>query len=170
MPAKSFAELRTLRAFQRGMHFKRALGGVAATSLIAAAPALAAARPDLREFGLTDPPSQLAVGQEFSLDVTVKNVSAVASHREGKTSIALIEDPQSPKPVVTLGHVTLPRLKAGHSSTKGTRVRLPTDLKPGEYFLWVCPDSTHVVAESNERNNCMSSAIFMDVIKSDAER
>lgn len=147
------------------MHFKRAVAGLAAIGLVVASPAFAAARPDLRVYGLTDPPSQLAIGQSFSIDVAVKNIGKASSRTEGQTSIALVHDPQHPAAVVTLGHLSMPRLKPGHTSMKGIRVQLPAGMPAGDYFLWICADSTKRVAESNERNNCESSAIDMQVIQ-----
>jgi hypothetical protein len=146
------------------MHLSRPIAGAAAACLIAASPAVASSRPDLRVVGLTDPPSQLSIGQSFSSDIVVQNIGKAASTREGQTSVSLVEDPHHPEPLVALGHVSMPRLKAGHSSTKSIRVQLPAGMQPGRYFLWVCADSTRVVTEANERNNCFSSAIDMQVI------
>jgi hypothetical protein len=85
-------------------------------------------------------------------------------HTEGTTSLFLSRDTHPFTHDVALGTVTLPRIKVGHTSEKGTQLQLPASTPPGRYVLVACTDATHKVAESNERNDCFGSATEMQVV------
>ncbi len=152
------------------MHLTRMLSLLAASTAVACGMAAAAAGatpklPDLRVWGVVDPPSQLAVGQQFSEEIFVRNIGAAKTTATGRTDLYLSENPRTLVHAVHLGSVALPRLKQGHESIKGTRLQLPADTPVSpEYFVLVCTDTTHRVHERNEDNNCLSSAISMEVV------
>jgi subtilase family serine protease len=140
---------------------------ISATVVIGGSASASSARdlPDLRVLSVFDPPSQLAVGQEFSEEIVVRNVGKAQTQSESKTELYLTRDPQHPTRDVYLGQVSLPKLKAGHESTKNTRVKLPSNTPPSpEYFVLSCADTAKRVHESNENNNCFTSAIPMEVV------
>jgi hypothetical protein len=139
-------------------------GMVGAFTLPSAAGGAPTKKPDLRVWGVLDPPSVLPIGQEFSEDISIRNVGRNKTAKKGRTEIYLTRDPQNPTREVYLGRVVLPRLQRGHTSIKSVRLKLPatTPIWP-EYFVLACTDTTHVVRESDEGNNCSTSAIGMNV-------
>ena len=125
--------------------------------------------PDLVESSVSDPPSAAQPGDSFTVTDTVKNngdtdasVSTTQYYLATCTKIT-----NCTKKLLTGGRgvPALPDLflSAGESSTGSVEVTIPSTIPSGEYYLHACADSTKVVSEGKENNNCRKSANMITV-------
>jgi subtilase family serine protease len=64
--------------------------------------------------------------------------------------------------VLLIGSRAVPALAPGTASSAATSVTVPK-IASGNYYLLACADDLNVVAESDERNNCVASATVVIV-------
>jgi CARDB protein len=131
-----------------------------ACGVVFAATAGTRAKPDLVVRSLSNPPTVVFQGSSFPVTDTTRNVGG-ATALPGATQYYLS----------TAGHRTaigrrpVPRLRPQRSSTHSATARVPVTLELGAYSLIACADGTHIVRESNERNNCRVAATKVVVKK-----
>ncbi len=119
--------------------------------------------PDLVTTAVSNPPSTVVVGGSFSVTDTVLNQggsTAVASKTKYYLSLDAVKDNGD---FLLQGTRSVPSLVAGASSTGSKTVKVKAGTPQGTYFLLACADTTHLVAESNENNNCRASSTTSNV-------
>ncbi len=126
-------------------------------ALLAAAPAHAAPRPDVSVTSVGDPPSAPQPGSRFTVLTRVAN-RGTATAAASRLGIFVSKDRTLGASDVLLGEAALRPLRAGRAVLLTRRVTLPKGLPDGRYVLLVCADRGRTVAESQEANNCRSSA------------
>jgi subtilase family serine protease len=143
----------------------RSLAGLIAGALVlllTAATASAAGRPDLKVMYISEPPSALQPGDEFTTTVQVRNAGR-AKARKSTARFYISQDK-----VLEASEAVRTRdtraVKAGGSTLLAGRLTIPPAIETGtQYFVFVCLDSTKKVEESHERNNCTGSATLLFV-------
>jgi subtilase family serine protease len=137
----------------------RTLLGALAASLLVLVPAAgaSAARPDLRVRYISEPPSALQNGDQFTTTVQARNGGTARA----AASVArfYISTDKALEPGEAVATRRVHRLRAGGKSLFAVRLTVPATLTPdAQYYVFVCLDSNKRVKESNERNNCIGSA------------
>ena len=145
MPQRSRTTL--LLAFAAIAALASAAGGSSATARL---------RPDLVEASLSNPPPRVAAGGSFQLTDVVKNRGRATARRS--TTVYTLTGGEVR---VAVASRAVPRLRPGKRSTATTKVTIPSSTQNGTYTIVVCADAMRAVAESNERNNCRTSAQFL---------
>jgi len=92
-------------------------------------------------------------GSSFPVKDTTRNVGG-ATAVPGATQYYLSTGGHR----TAIGRRLVPRLKPQRSSTHSATAKVPVTLEGGTYSLLACADGTHIVRESNERNNCRAAA------------
>ncbi|NYT07502.1 MAG: hypothetical protein GKC05_04515 [Methanomicrobiales archaeon] len=97
-------------------------------------------------------PASASPGSRMTVSATVKNSgSTYASYSD---TFLYLSDDQVPDPGDTfLGKVYTPLLTAGSSRTVSTTVTVPSDTRPGTYYLVAVADGARRIAEEDEQNN-----------------
>ncbi len=119
--------------------------------------------PDLLVSAVSNPPSSLQAGGSFSVTDTVTNQGsggAAASVTSYYLSTNLVWGSND---ILLSGSQSVGALAAGASFTSSVTTTVPSSLSAGTYYLFACADSTHVVSESNESNNCQVSSTPVSV-------
>jgi hypothetical protein len=111
---------------------------------------------DLIETAVSNPPGVASAGGSFAVTDTVLNQGTGPSNA-ATTRYYLSSDGVALTKLLT-GTRAVPVLAVNATSTATVTVTIPTDTVLGTYFLLACADDVHVVAESNETNNCRASA------------
>jgi subtilase family serine protease len=131
---------------------------------LTAAAQVAVTAADLVEDEVTFTPGSVALGATFAVTDSVRNAGgfpALASISKVFLSLDLVKGSGDR---ALEGNRAIAALAAGEIDT-GTRVvRVPTNLAPGAYFVIACADHAGVIVETNEANNCVTSATMVDVI------
>jgi subtilase family serine protease len=154
---------RHARAFL-GLMNRSLLAGAAAALvlLVPVAVAPAAGKPDLLVDFISEPPSAISVGDEFSMVVKVRN--AGKAQARSSTMRFYVSLDKTLERTEAVGTRSLPRLKAGGSRLVSFRFAVPAKVDPGhDYFVFTCLDSTKRAKESDEANNCTGSATLVSV-------
>lgn len=125
--------------------------------------ATGATRPDLTLRYVVDAPSPFLVGAEFSTAAQVTNLGRARASAT-TTSYYLSRDELADASDTVLGDRRASRLRPRRSSFRGIRLRIALDTAPGTYWLIVCADATNRVRESNERNNCITTAFPINLL------
>ena len=113
-------------------------------------------QPDVRASVIENPPSQLPRGTVFTLSSTVRNDGNERVNSAFTTRFRLVNTVNNA--VVTIGTRTIAaNMAAGASSTAAVNVNVPATTPLGTYRLRACADSTSVVPESDETDNCIDS-------------
>jgi hypothetical protein len=123
--------------------------------------------PDLVTTAVSNPPSTVVLGETFSVTDTVLNQggsTAVASKTKYYLSLDAVKDDGD---FILQGTRSVPSLVAGASSTGSKTVKVKVATPTGTYFLLACADTTGLVAESNENNNCRASSTTTSVTAPD---
>ena len=139
----------------------------AATTTPTATPtAIPGNAPDLVATDVSDPPSEVPEGGQFSLHDTVADTGFPA----GASTTRFYLSPDGPKSlqerrttgvsltdVVMGGYRDVPALApgAGSSDTTPTLVTVPVGTRAGTYYVLACADDREAVAESDEGDNCV---------------
>ena len=154
------------------------LGVASLALLVGSAAAMAQKRApsaDLVVRSVSKPPASVARGASFSAKVSVANVrrqatrrapvqplgaSTARAQRTGSyTRLYLSRNARKDSGDVALSPAwPAPALKAGKVARHSWRMRVPNATATGVWFVIACADATHVVRETNERNNCRASA------------
>ena len=115
-------------------------------------------RPDLVATAVTSVPATAVPGKAISLTDTVKNQTAFQAGAS-RTRFYLSADGQrDPGDQRMKGYRAVPILAAGGSSTGPATVTIPAAVSPGDYFVLACAGDLTTVPESDESNNCVTSA------------
>lgn len=115
-------------------------------------------RPDLVETTVSDPPAVAVPGSSFAVTDIVKNAGLVVS-APSTTRYYLSADRQRTTGDRRLtGSRSVPLLADGASHAGTVSVTIPSTTPPGQYYLLACADDRTLVAETDERNNCVASA------------
>lgn len=101
-------------------------------------------------------------GQVFSVSVTTGN-QGLAPSPSSTTRFYLSSDfSKSADDRLLSGTVSASAMGIGGSYFKVVSVTIPANMPLGSYNLLACADDTHVIAESNENNNCSGTGpIFL---------
>jgi subtilase family serine protease len=142
----------------------RTLLGALAASLFLLAPAAvaSAAAPDLRVRYISEPPSALQQGDQFTMTVQARN----AGTSRARSSLArfYISADKTLEPGEVVATRNVHSMRRGRKTLFGARLTVaaatPADTS---YYVFVCLDSNKQVKESNERNNCIGSATLLFV-------
>jgi subtilase family serine protease len=134
------------------------LGALAASFfLLAPAAGAAAAAPDLRVRYISEPPSALQQGDQFTMTVQARN----AGKARAGSSLArfYISADKTLEPGEAVATRNVHSMRPGRKTLFGARLTVPA-ASPADtsYYVFVCLDSNKKVKESNERNNCIGSA------------
>jgi len=119
--------------------------------------------PDLVETAVSNPPESATAGGSLTVTDTVLNQgNAPAGTSTTRYYLSLDTLLNSGDKRLT-GSRAVPGLAPGEASTGTVTVTIPSTTLPGTYFLLACADDKKVVAESNEKNNCLASATQVTV-------
>ncbi len=101
--------------------------------------------------------SQVAPGATFRVRDRVRNAGRA---RSGRFSVRylLSRDRRRGRDVALRGGRRVGRLRAGRSSSRTTRLRVPSSTAAGRWYILACADSRRRVRERRERNNCRASS------------
>jgi uncharacterized protein involved in type VI secretion and phage assembly len=122
--------------------------------------------PDLVVSMITDPPVSAEQGATFAVGSTTANVGAVVADGSVTRFYLSADQERGAGDRRMAGGRSVPELAAGASFTGNRVVTVPANMVPGEYYVLGCADDTGLVAESEEANNCRSSATRMVVVAS----
>ena len=165
-------DLRALRAYARAMSGRgqgcrdslRALAGACAlAALLVPGDALAAKRPDLKVKALGGAPGEgISPGESFAVTDTTKN----RGKKRAPASVTkyFMEAPEGDP--FAVGERAVKRLKPRKSQGGGGDATVPLDAELGTYALIACADDGEDVKESNELNNCKTTADSVEVCAS----
>jgi hypothetical protein len=121
--------------------------------------------PDLVVTALSDPPSTVAQGGNFTVSDTTKNIGtgvagfSTTRYRLSRDNIITTADP------LLTGGRSVPSLSPDEESTGSVTVTVPTTIPPGTYYLGACADDLKAVSEANEANNCRASTTRVQVMR-----
>jgi hypothetical protein len=120
-------------------------------------------QPDLLTTAVSNPPASLKRGKDFKVTDTVLNQGPVKAGPSTTRYYLSFNGSTLAKRLMGERHV--PGLNPNSTSTGSVQVKIPPDTQPGGYFLIACADDKGKVKESNEANNCTSSAGTVQVVK-----
>jgi murein DD-endopeptidase MepM/ murein hydrolase activator NlpD len=121
--------------------------------------------PDLVVTALSDPPSTIAQGGNFTVSDTTKNIgTGVAGFSTTRYRLSRDNIITSADPLLT-GSRSVPSLSPNEESTGSVTVTVPTTIPPGTYYLGACADDLKAVSEANEANNCRASTTRVQVMR-----
>ena len=113
---------------------------------------------DLEETAITNPPASGRPGTTFPATDTATNTGGVGTGRESITRYYLSANTSFEVTDIELRARTVPALAPSGTSTDTKTLKIPTDAPVGTYYLLVCADTTSVVVESDEADNCRASS------------
>jgi len=125
-------------------------------------------RPDLVESAVSDPPATAARGASFPITDVVRNLAGVASGPSTTRYYLSLDMVTRAGDTLLTGIRAVPGLAAGGSQSGTANVTIPSTTPPNTYFLLACADSTNVVAETDEMNNCKPSSSTVTVTRDEA--
>jgi parallel beta-helix repeat protein len=120
------------------------------------------ALPDLVVAVQSTPPTSVRVGASFPVTTTVSN------RRSGNASAStvgyyLTAFSSSPSTIKLTGIQPVVNLSPGTSISGSTRVTVPSATVPGTYYVVACANDNHLVVESNQRNDCLTSPVPIQI-------
>ena len=119
--------------------------------------------PDLVEYGISSAQSSSGPGLSIAVSDTTSNSG---NHIAANSVTQFYLAPYSSKSTAAHllgGNRSVGTLNPGGSSAGTTNVTVPADMAVGSYYLLACADDNGQVAESNENNNCASSATKIQI-------
>jgi hypothetical protein len=119
------------------------------------------ARPDLVVSSLTNPPRIVFPGNSFDVKDVTRNIGAAAA----RASVTQYYYVGTNGRRTAGGRHTVSPLRPHRASTRSAQALVPQTIEPGTYSFVACADGTHVVRESNERNDCRTAATKLVVKK-----
>jgi subtilisin-like proprotein convertase family protein len=112
---------------------------------------------DLTELAVSNPPPTATAGTGFNVSDTTRNGGS-GNAGVSTTRYYLSLDANWDYTDARIGMRILPGLATGESDSGSAPVTIPSFVAGGAYFLIACADDAHFVAETNESNNCTTSA------------
>jgi hypothetical protein len=140
-----------------------ALVAVAALTIALVGPASSATRrPDVTVSDLGEPPDFAAAGVTFRVPFAVANMG---NFRAGKLTVQrfmttrffLDQNPDNSAGRIRVGQSKVSGIAINSETSRRARLRFPSNLADGNYFLVACADATNRLRESKEKNNCRIS-------------
>jgi subtilase family serine protease len=113
---------------------------------------------DLVESAVSDPPASARPGGNFAVTDTVLNEGNAAAGASTTLYYLSLDTVKSNSDTALTGSRSVPSLEPGAVSTGTISVTIGTKTATGTYYVLACADAKNHVAESNETNNCRSSA------------
>jgi hypothetical protein len=108
---------------------------------------------------LANPPASVERGGSFTSALRVVNLGARAARRSTVRGYLSRDSRKSSGDIPLQPARRVPRLKPGKVTRRSTViVRVPRATSTGPWFLIACADAARIVRETNERNNCRTSA------------
>lgn len=115
--------------------------------------------PDLLETPLSSPPSSANPGNRFTVTDRVQNLGSVGAGTSTTRYYLSTDTIKSAGDVLLTGSRAIGALNSsgvsGSTSTGSVVVTIPSSTPLGTYHMIFCADDLHVVAETNETNNCL---------------
>src|SRR4051812_41634519 len=132
--------------------------------LVAAVPGAQArtARPDLRVTTISVGAGEAVAGGSIEVGDATRN-SGRRGARTSTTTYFISQDRRKSAGDFKLGSHKVGKLRRSKSSRRSAAVQIPPSIAPGAWFVIACADSARRVRESNERNNCRTSAMSLIV-------
>ncbi len=112
---------------------------------------------DLVEAAVSNPPASAVLGTSFSVTDTVQNIGMASAGSSTTRYYLSLDTLRNTGDKLLTGSRAVPGLASGATSTGTATVKIPSGIASGLYYLLACADDKHVVAESNEKNNCRAS-------------
>jgi CARDB len=114
--------------------------------------------PDLRLTDISNPTKNAHPGDQLKVKDSIKN-AGTKSAKPSKARFYLSADRKQGSGDVRLaGSQSIGKLQPGVKASANGSFGIPNSTPDGKYFLIGCADDTNVVHESNEKDNCLSSA------------
>ncbi len=110
--------------------------------------------PDIVLTNLTVPSTGVS-GGEITIPTIIENQGFITTNDFNVTFQFAPE--KSPKNVTFLGKIRMSKLAGGKVKSQNTKFTVPSNIKPGRYFIRVVVDSDKEIYESNEDNDFYSS-------------
>jgi hypothetical protein len=155
----------TVSTLSGGTHSISAIYGGSASLAGSTSPALSqiVTGPDLIETTVNSPPPTAMAGGTFPATDTVKNQGGAASGVSVTRYYLSTDTVRSGGDLLLGGSRSIPALSPGQSSSGTVTVTIPVGTAAGIYFVLACADDTNLVAETNEKNNCIASVTTVTV-------
>lgn len=118
--------------------------------------------PDLTVSGLSTPPSSITAGSAFTMSDTTTNIGPGPA-APSVTRYYLSLDGTFSSSDLLLGSRSVSSLAAGTSSSGSVSVTVPSTTTATTYYMLACADSTNLVSESSETNNCATGSNMVQV-------
>ena len=126
--------------------------------------------PHLIESSLSDPPASAALGSGFPVTDTVFNQGIRSAAKTTTRYYLSLDAAKSSNDKLLHRQSQSSLLAAGADSTGTVQVVVPNFVPVNTYYLLACPDDRHVVAESDENNNCIASTANVQIIAPDSSK
>jgi hypothetical protein len=110
--------------------------------------------PDIVLTNLTVPSTGVS-GGEITMPTIIENKGFITTNDFNVTFQFAPE--KSPKNVIFLGKIRMSKVAGGKVKSQNTKFTIPSNIKPGQYFIRVVVDSDKEIYESNEDNDFYSS-------------
>lgn len=125
-------------------------------------------RPNLRVTAISAPPAAGLQGSSFTVFDTTRNSGPTTDGVPTTTEYVLSLNGTRDASDVVLGSRSVLTLPAGVSDVSATTtVSVPMTTRAGSYYLMACADSTALVAEFSETDNCKISATKITITTPD---
>jgi hypothetical protein len=124
--------------------------------------------PDLTVTQVSASQETVAVGANVDVTVTVYNAGG-GSADPSSARLLLSSDATISLSDTSLGDIAIPALALGTSQTITTPMTLPSTTPPGAYTLGACADSTGIVTELSETNNCAAGGTLTVTMPDDSD-
>lgn len=121
------------------------------------------ARPDLVVTALTNPPASILPRGTFPVTATVKNDGTASS--AASTTRFYLRSTTGPTRKNLRGEQSVAALDPSATASPEATVELFSDTVGGTYVLEACADGPDDLPESNDDNNCRSTAATIDVLQ-----
>jgi len=120
-------------------------------------------KPDLIETAVSNPPASAITGSSFSVTDTVKNQGNASAGASITSYYLSLDTAKGSGDIPLTGSRSVPSLGINGTNSGTITVTIPSGTASGSYYLLACADDTNVVPESNEGNNCITSASKVNV-------
>jgi carboxypeptidase T len=123
--------------------------------------------PDLVETSVTDPPATGLPGSAFPVTDTARNQGPVSAASSTTRYYLSLDTSKDAADKLLTGTRAVPALASGAASTGTVTVTIPSTTALASYFLLACADDLSKVTESDESNNCRTSATRVQITRPD---
>jgi hypothetical protein len=117
-----------------------------------------AGRADLRVRSLSNPPASVERGAQFTSTLRVANLGMRTARRSTVRGYLSRDSRKSSGDAPLPPARSVAPLKPGKATRRTVIARVPRGTSTGQWFLIACADAARIVRETNERNNCRTSA------------